>query len=263
MRRLGIILVSVVISAVYSSISSFASLDAGKAEKVWEAYLQSSDSGAALEAFEKLAARKDAAPAEWLGLASALDGRERLGEAQSAYTHALESVWKEMLKYSPEKIANLRSLEDELVHTELEQGIPQALDRAIWLWALGQVALYSANKVAPYGEDRAGYLNLLQAIADTPAAPGWIGFQQLQSEARFALASRLLESGQWERADRLTRDNGFLRDFLWIGPFPNKEEAGYDEVFAPELEFNPPPNTKASCGSCDGNRCGPRLAGGM
>jgi tetratricopeptide (TPR) repeat protein len=229
--------VSVVIFSIYSSISSFASLEAGKAEKVWEAYFQSSDSGVALEAFEKLAARKDAAPAEWLGLASVLDGRERLSEAQSAYTGMLESVWREMLKYSPEKAASLRDLENELVLSDLEQGTPEAIDQAIWLWAMGQVALYSANKIAPYGKDREGYLNLLGAMADAPA-PGWTGFQQLQSEARFTLASRLLESGQWERVERLTTDNGFLRDFLWIGPFPNKEEAGYDEVFAPELEFD-------------------------
>jgi|GEM_PF-665140 len=228
-------------------------LELGKTEKAWQQYLEHSDSEGALALFEREAEKASPAPMELLGRAAILDSRERLAEAQTAYGRTLQAVWKEIEGLSPKFIEALQSIESAGLIPQGDEDWENSLHRALWLWNIGSFALHAGNKIAPYRAEPDAFIQQLQAITgDAPPAssqalprsveekvPAWPGFHQLRAEARTVLMVKLRERGRLEEAEALSKRLGFLRDFLWIGPFPNKEESGYGEIYPPEEEFDP------------------------
>ena len=214
-------------------------LELGKVEKAWQQYLEHSDSDGALPLFERAVEKASPAPMELLGQATILDSRERLAEAQAAYGRTLQAVWKEIEGLSPKVIQVLQNVESGGLGPKRDEGLEDSLDRALWLWTLGSFTLHAGNKIAPYAAEPDAFVQLLQTIADHENVPAWPGFHQLQAEVQTVLMAKRRERGEFEQAEALSDRLGFLRDFLWIGPFPNKEESGYAEMYSPEEEFDP------------------------
>lgn len=234
-----VLIAGMLLAGIAVVVAAETPVDSGKAEQAWLEYLEQSDSKAALELFERCCERPDAAPLEWLGSATILDHGERLAEARTAYERTLDAIWREIQSLDAKTTETLKQAEASTDPSQLETGAMETLDRALWLWATGSLALHASNKIAPYGGDPGPYLDLLETIAETEAVPDWPGFHALQGEVRTVLAEKRLERGEFELAEALVQANGLIRDFFWIGPFPNKEEAGYAEVYPPEADFDP------------------------
>ena len=213
-------------------------MELGKIEKAWQAYLELSASSESLDLFQKAASRRGSTPQENLGLAVILDSREQLGAAQTAYTRTLESVWNIIMNYKRKEAEALESSESSFAATPEEVLPTGGQEQALWLWVVGQCALRGAEKILPYAEQPAEFVQLLERIASEQGFPSWPGFQALQNEAGAALINIYLQRGQFDAATRQEEQLGFLKDFLWIGPFTNKEESGFGEVFPPEKEFD-------------------------
>jgi cellulose synthase operon protein C len=207
-------------------------------ERPWEEYLGRPDSREALEKFRQLRERRDPEVFDLLGHAVLLESREQLAQAHQAYCRALAEVWNRIENLERRTVRRLREADTTVMiagRTEVPEDI---LDQARWLWTTGSMALQSAARIAPYTRDPSILQNTLESIASAEHRANWPGFHLLQAEAAVILARYELNQGRFESAEKNIARTGLIRDFLWVGPFPNKEEAGYAEDYAPEQEFS-------------------------
>lgn len=211
--------------------------DFGRAEKAWQYYLETSDSAGAAQQFERAVARREPSPLEALGQATLPDSWEEFDAAQQFYLETLRQVWKQLKSLDAQTARSLAAI--TLQPGQIPEGLEPQLNQAVWLWAIGNHALYSASRIAPYASSAEPFLHLLQSLSEDDAIPDWQGFHLLRAEIQQTLAAQWRERGDIPGAEELMGQMGWIRDFLWIGPFPNREKAGLAEVYPPEENFDP------------------------
>ncbi len=99
------------------------------------------------------------------------------------------------------------------------------------------IVLFSAGALNAYafGREAAGYRisEGYRLLADLVKRPGLFS-----GEFADLLAERYANDGDLKAASRLVDDMGAIRKWMYIGPFDNISNSGYNKTYAPELEID-------------------------
>ena len=96
---------------------------------------------------------------------------------------------------------------------------------------LARIALYRLDKLKNKVKDSSLYFKMANYLANDDSP-------EIRFLAERALLEELLRTGNWDEAKKVYSRGGFIANFYYLGPFPNKEGAGFDSFFPPEEDFS-------------------------